>query len=48
MASSWQFFGPEALYWAPRHLHKIWNVKEIYISENGCGGTDQPAADGIV
>ncbi len=48
MASSWQFIGPEALYWAPRHLHKVWNVKEIFISENGCGTADTPAADGIV
>jgi beta-glucosidase len=48
MASSWQYVGPEALYWAPRHLHKIWNVSEIYISENGCGTLDAPAADGIV
>lgn len=48
MASSWQAFGPEALYWAPRHVQKIWNVKEIYISENGCGTTDTLAADGVV
>ena len=48
MESSWQFVGPEALYWAPRHLHKVWNVKEIYISENGCGAADVPASDGIV
>jgi beta-glucosidase len=48
MASSWQFFGPEALYWAPRNVHRIWNVKEIYISENGCGAADQPAADGVI
>jgi beta-glucosidase len=48
MASSWHFIGPEALYWAPRHLKKIWNVKEIYISENGCGAADEPAADGVV
>jgi beta-glucosidase len=48
MASSWQFFGPEALYWAPRHLQKIWKVKEIYVSENGCGADDAPAGDGIV
>jgi beta-glucosidase len=47
MASSWQFIGPEALYWAPRHLHKLWKVKEIFISENGCGTADAPAADGI-
>ena len=48
MASSWQFFGPEALYWAPRNVHHVWNVKEIYITENGCGTADQPAADGVV
>ncbi len=48
MASSWQYIGPEALYWAPRHLYKIWQVNEIFISENGCGTLDAPAADGIV
>jgi beta-glucosidase len=48
MASSWQAFGPEALYWAPRHVQKIWNVKEIHITENGCGTTDTVAADGVV
>jgi beta-glucosidase len=48
MASSWQAFGPEALYWAPRHVQKIWNVKEIFVTENGCGTTDMPAADGVV
>ena len=48
MASSWHFIGPETLYWAPRHLVKLWNVKDIYITENGCGAADDPAADGIV
>lgn len=48
MASFWLFVGPEALYWGPRHLSKIWNVKEIYITENGCSSSDEPAADGIV
>jgi beta-glucosidase len=48
MASSWQLLGPEALYWAPRHVQKVWNVKEIYITENGCGAADEPAADGAV
>jgi beta-glucosidase len=47
-AASWQFIGPEALYWAPRHVHKIWNVKEIYISENGCATEDDPGADNLV
>ena len=47
-ASSWQYVGPEALYWAPRHLHKVWNVPKIFISENGCGTFDAPGTDGIV
>ena len=46
MASPWLFVGPEALYWGPRHVAKIWNVKEIYITENGCSSSDVPAADG--
>jgi beta-glucosidase len=48
MASSWHFIGPEALYWAPRHLMKLWSVKDIYITENGCGAADAPAANGVV
>jgi beta-glucosidase len=48
MASPWLFVGPEALYWGPRHVAKIWNVKEIYITENGCSSSDIPAKDGIV
>jgi beta-glucosidase len=35
MKSSWLDFAPETLYWAPRQLQKLWNVKEIYITENG-------------
>jgi beta-glucosidase len=48
MASPWLFVGPEALYWGPRHAARIWNVKEIYITENGCSSSDVPAADGLV
>jgi beta-glucosidase len=48
MASEWLFIGPEALYWGPRHVAKIWNVKEIYVTENGCSSSDVPAEDGIV
>jgi beta-glucosidase len=48
MISPWLFVGPEALYWGPRHVARIWNVKEIYITENGCSSSDVPAADGIV
>jgi beta-glucosidase len=45
MASSWHFIGPEALFWAPRHLVKLWSVKDIL---NGCGAADDLAADGVV
>ena len=48
MASSWLTIGPEALYWGPHHVNKIWGAKEIYITENGCSSSDIPAADGKV
>jgi beta-glucosidase len=48
MNSSWLKIGPEALYWAPRNVASVWNAKDIYITENGCSATDQPAADGAV
>jgi beta-glucosidase len=48
MASPWLFVGPEVLYWGPRHVAHIWNVKEIYITENGCSSSDVPAKDGKV
>jgi beta-glucosidase len=48
MASPWLFVGPEALYWGPRHVAKLWSVKEIYITENGCSSSDVPAEDGRV
>lgn len=48
MISPWLFVGPEALYWGPRHVNKIWGAKEIYITENGCSSSDVPAADGMV
>ena len=48
MESNWLKIGPEAMYWAPRHVAKLWNVKSIYITENGTSATDQPAAEGHV
>ena len=48
MASPWHVIGPESLYWAPHHLMKLWNVKDIYITENGCGAADDPAPDGAI
>jgi beta-glucosidase len=48
MESDWLRIGPEAMYWAPRNLAKVWNVEHIYISENGTSATDRPAADGKI
>lgn len=48
MLSTWLFVGPEALYWGPRHVHKLWNVNELYITENGCSSADVLAPDGHV
>lgn len=48
MLSDWLFVGPESLYWAPRHVHDIWKVKELYITENGCSSSDQLTPDGHV
>ncbi len=48
MASGWLYFGPEILYWAPRHLKEIWGVNNVMITENGCSADDPVAADGRV
>jgi beta-glucosidase len=48
MESSWLRVSPEAMYWAPRHLARIWGVKSIYITENGTSAIDDNAADGHV
>ena len=48
MASPWHKIGPEALYWAPRHVWKLWKVKDIYVTENGCAASDEPASDGSI
>jgi beta-glucosidase len=48
MHSSWQVFGPEALYWAPKFVHSLWKAKEIYITENGCASDDVLTEDGHV
>src|ERR1700722_3409920 len=48
MASDWLRIGPEAIYWTPRIVAKIWNIDTIYISENGTSSSDKLAADGNV
>ena len=47
-SSFWLFVMPDSLYWGPRHVAKLWGVKELYITENGCSAADDPADDGRV
>jgi beta-glucosidase len=48
MFSPWLTVGPEALYWGPKLVNKVWGVKEMYITENGCSSADVVAPDGHV
>jgi beta-glucosidase len=48
MYSPWLNVGPEGLYWAPKLVADLWNVKEIYITENGCSSEDEIAPDGHI
>jgi beta-glucosidase len=48
MFSPWLRIGPEGLYWAPKMVHKLWGVNEMYITENGCSSTDVVKPDGHV
>ena len=48
MNVEWLKFGPECLYWTPRHCHDLWNTVPIYITENGCPSADRLASDGEV
>jgi len=48
MNSEWLRIGPETIYWVPRIAAKIWNIENIYISENGTSSTDELAPDGKV
>jgi beta-glucosidase len=48
MMSNWLHVGPEALYWSPKLAAQIWNLKEIYITENGASSADVLTPDGHV
>ncbi len=48
MEADWLKIGPEAMYWAPRHVARLWGVKSIYITENGTSARDEPASDGKI
>ena len=48
MSSDWLRIAPETIYWAPRIAAKLWNIKSIYISENGTSGEDKVQPDGQI
>ena len=48
MSSEWLRIAPETIYWAPRIAAKLWNIKSIYISENGTSGEDKVHPDGQI
>jgi len=48
LMASWHHISPESMYWGTRHLHTIWNVSAIYVTENGCAADDLPADDGAI
>jgi beta-glucosidase len=48
MNAGWLRPAPETMYWVPRHVAKLWNVKSIYITENGTSASDRPAADDTI
>jgi len=48
MESDWLTLGPEAMYWVPRLANEAFDLREIYITENGASSTDTVAADGNI
>ncbi|MDE3105004.1 MAG: beta-glucosidase [Acidobacteriota bacterium] len=48
MYSPWLQMGPEGIYWSPKLATKLWNVKEIFITENGTSSTDVLTPEGEV
>lgn len=44
----WLKIMPQAIYWGPRHMAEIYGVREIHITENGCGYKDEVQPDGRI
>jgi len=38
--SPWLHLAPRALYWAPRLAAEVFKVRNVYVTENGCGYDD--------
>lgn len=46
--SPWLSWMPQSIYWATRFVKELYGVKEIYITENGCGYNEEPVVGGEV
>jgi beta-glucosidase len=44
--SPWLHLAPRALYWAPRLAAEVFKVRNVYVTENGCGYDDDVVKDG--
>ena len=48
MGSPWLYVAPPALYWTPKLMTSIWDIKKMYVTENGCDSHDVLRPDGRV
>ena len=48
MAAGWLQFGPDGMYWSPKHAYALWGIKELYITENGAASLDEMTETGEV
>ena len=46
--SPWLHLAPQVMYWGTRLAHEAYGVKQIYITENGCGYNEEPVVNGEV
>lgn len=48
LGPDWLSLEPQILYWIPRLLKEVWDVTDVFISENGCAGKDQLTLKGEI
>ncbi|MBS1813543.1 MAG: beta-glucosidase [Acidobacteria bacterium] len=48
LMADWLFYNPQAIYWTPKLMQKVWGIREMYITENGCSAADTMNAAGQV
>jgi beta-glucosidase len=46
--SPWLWLAPRSVYWGPRHVHEIYGVTSVFLTENGAGYNEVPGSDGVV